>query len=97
MDMINASKAKLESNHPNTLTNISSLQATSNNEGKLNEPTMTEKLGLDVMTATKVKPESAHLDVALSSITNQPPSNQDLQLVQQQSCSQAQNVVNQAC
>ncbi len=94
IDVMNAFRTKLGSDHPDTLTNISSLEATCGNEGKLlNEP---EKLEFDVVNATKVKPESGHLNAILTSITNQPPSNQDLQPVQQYH-NQWENMVNWAC
>ena len=74
MDVMNASKAKLEFNHPD----IPSLKAArSGNEGKLNEAA--EKLELNMINTTKVTPGSGHVDATLASITNQLPSNQDLQ------------------
>ncbi|KAF8343717.1 hypothetical protein F5887DRAFT_1283371 [Amanita rubescens] len=79
-DVMDARKAMPESNYPDTAPiSISSLEAISRNEGKLNEAT--EQLELDVI---NVEPELVHRpDATLISIPNHPLSNQDLQPVQQ--------------
>ncbi|KAF8338648.1 hypothetical protein F5887DRAFT_1160736 [Amanita rubescens] len=80
MDVMNTTKRKLGSDHPVTLTIMDNLALTYWNQGRWDEA---GKLGLNAINAKTVTPDSGHLDATLTSVTNQPPSNQVFQPVQQ--------------
>jgi tetratricopeptide (TPR) repeat protein len=63
LDIINATKANLGSDHPDTLSSIANLASTYSNQGRWNEA---EKLQVDVMNARKTKLGLDHLQTLTS-------------------------------